>query len=162
MAISISILNLKLKSAATPAAFVLWVFFSSTVLSSTAWLSIVLPSMALPFIALADEPYKTRPDILSVEAKEHTGLIKSWNQLKRGHIEAVAELLEMHPSGDLYFLARDTELLYDMAKLATHGTSYGQIRLHYLNISLAESLSSNSYLHCRTQLQPYWLRSCRY
>src|SRR4051812_44416598 len=64
------------------------------------------------------ESYLERPDILNVTAQAHPELGADWEKLKRAHIEAVAQLLEMYPDREIYFLARDSELLYDMARLA--------------------------------------------
>lgn len=57
--------------------------------------------------------------------------------MKPAHIEAVAEILEMYPTHEIYFLARDAELLYDLAILATHDEPEKAKRIHLLNISRA-------------------------
>ncbi len=76
-----------------------------------------------------------RPDILSVESKQHNDLTPEWPKLRRGHLEAVAQLLEFYPDREIYFLARDSELLYDLAKVMTQGDASTSRRLHLLNVS---------------------------
>ncbi|MEO7161498.1 MAG: hypothetical protein ABI041_01135, partial [Bdellovibrionia bacterium] len=83
------------------------------------------------------ESYHSRPSILDVQAKSHPNLPKPWNLMKPAHLEAVAEILEMYPTHEIYFLARDAELLYDLAKLATQSEPEQSKRIHLLNISRA-------------------------
>ena len=65
------------------------------------------------------EPYSVRVPAELITPREHTGLAKEWESIKQGHLESVAQLLEMYPGQEIYFLARDGELLYDFAKIAT-------------------------------------------
>lgn len=76
-----------------------------------------------------------RPDILSVTPQQHNDLSPEWPKLRRAHLEAVAQLLELYPDREIYFLARDSELLYDLAKVMTRGNSKASKRLHLLNVS---------------------------
>lgn len=91
-----------------------------------------------PAISLASERYTERPNIADIVASEYD-LGEVWNRLKVGHIEAVAELLEMYPEHELYFLARDAELLYDLAKLAMTQKGDNPNRLHLINVSRANA-----------------------
>ena len=82
------------------------------------------------------ESYSQRPDVLKIKAQNHK-LGVDWNDLKASHFSFVAQLLAIYPKDvDLYFLARDSELLYDTARLATQNTPDAQ-RIHLLNISRA-------------------------
>ncbi len=87
------------------------------------------------------ELYTERPDILKVEARTHSDLPKAWESQKQGHLEAIAELFGMYPDPkqQIYFLARDAELLYDYAKLMTEVPEFSKFkdRIHLLNISRA-------------------------
>ncbi len=81
------------------------------------------------------ESYLDRPDILSMKAKrlQYTGL--DWQQLKHAHFSFIAFLLETYPANTkIYFLARDSEYLYDVARLVTQGTPDAN-RFHLLNVS---------------------------
>ncbi len=98
---------------------------------------ILIITLWLPLVCTAaGEPYSVRPSIETVEAVQHENLGKNWNRLKRAHLEAVAQLLEMHLDEEIYFLARDAELLHDLAKLETRGTD-AEKRVHLLNVSRA-------------------------
>ncbi|MFN7684257.1 MAG: hypothetical protein ACK5QT_02475 [Oligoflexia bacterium] len=87
------------------------------------------------------EPYSVRPDIRQVVPRAHPELGTSWERLKRGQIEAVAQLLELYPDHDIYFVARDAELLYDAALLAARDEPSLAARLHLLNVSRASAHS---------------------
>lgn len=79
------------------------------------------------------ESYLSRPSILTVSAQNHAELGASWPSLKKAHFAFVAQLLELYPDREIYFLARDSELLYDAAVLmATESTAK---RIHLLNVS---------------------------
>ena len=92
------------------------------------------------------ESYLGRPDILKTEGKEQN-LGESWNKLRDAHFTFVAELLEFYPNHHFYFLARDSEYLYDAARLATYGTKEAS-QIHLLNVSRANMRDVNikSYL----------------
>ncbi len=79
------------------------------------------------------ESYLNRPSILDLDL-ESTDI-----ELERAQFLFVAELLEFY-EGHLYFLARDSEYLQDIAKLVTTGTGE-QSRIHLLNVS-RKSVSS--------------------
>lgn len=81
------------------------------------------------------ESYDSRPDILSLPKSEALIIDDQWAQLRRAHFAFAALLLELYPKeSPLYFLARDSEYLYDAAKLATAGTDEAS-RVHLLNVS---------------------------
>ncbi len=81
---------------------------------------------------------------MSVEPQSHSkDLPSTWDSYKWAHLEAIAQYLELYPDFDLYFLARDAELLYDLAKLATQDQPEVQSRLHLLNISRANMKAEN-------------------
>ncbi|MCM2324228.1 MAG: hypothetical protein NDJ90_13305 [Oligoflexia bacterium] len=84
---------------------------------------------------LSYESYLIRPDILSVRPTAHPELGSQWAKIKRGHLEAVALLLESYPEEELYFLARDGEHLYDLAKAASKDDPALLKRLHLINLS---------------------------
>jgi hypothetical protein len=84
------------------------------------------------------EPYSIRPDITSIiEAKDHS-LGKEWADLKMAHLEMVSMILGVYPDREIYFLARDAELLYDTAKTLLKGTEDSK-RIHLLNVSRTSS-----------------------
>ena len=81
------------------------------------------------------ESYLTRPDILSIPAEKMVAADSNWAQIKAAHFSFVAFLLEAYPADTkIYFLARDSEHLYDVARLVTQGTPESK-RLHLLNVS---------------------------
>lgn len=92
------------------------------------------------------ESYLDRPEILSLTPTKHKTLGASWDKLKRAHVEIIAQLLELYPDQDLYFLARDSELLFDLATVLTKGE--GTRSIHLLNISRVNMRASDvlSYL----------------
>lgn len=82
------------------------------------------------------ESYLARPSISDVKSKRHE-LGREWTNLRDAHYVFVAELFELYPADThFYFLARDSELLFDVARLATHGTDAAK-RIHLLNVSRA-------------------------
>ncbi len=93
------------------------------------------------------ESYLNRPDILEVPSHEQS-LDLSEQKLKAAHFSFIAQLLETYPAEThLYFLARDSEYLYDVARLVTAGTS-DAARIHLINVSRANMRDPNlkSYL----------------
>jgi hypothetical protein len=80
------------------------------------------------------ESYLARPDVLQVPAKAQD-MGQAWVPLKAAHFSFIAELLSLYSSDtDLYFLARDSEHLYDVARLVTAGTPEAK-HIHLLNVS---------------------------
>ncbi len=88
------------------------------------------------------ESYLARTEISAVPARPHPELGQAWQRVKRGHFEVVAMLLEMYPDRELYFLARDAELLHDLATIEAQGDPELLKRLHLLNVSRANVGSS--------------------
>lgn len=101
---------------------------------------VILATAWCPTESLANwEHYSIRPNILqdSVKAIPHPELGPKWTDaLRPAHLEFVAQMLELYPNQELYFLARDSELLYDFANLMTAGTSDHK-RIHLINVSRA-------------------------
>lgn len=88
------------------------------------------------------ESHLDRPEILKLQAKPQD-LGKGWGSLKAAHFSFVAELLALYPPDThLYFLARDSEYLYDVARLVTEGTPEA-MRMHLLNVSRANMWDQN-------------------
>ncbi|MGZ6331148.1 MAG: hypothetical protein ACXWP5_00910 [Bdellovibrionota bacterium] len=97
-------------------------------------------SFLAPWVAWAEkgkENYADRPDIQKVRPRSHPELGKPWQLLERGHLEATALFLEMYPEHEIYFLARDSELLYDLIRKVTGKEPAIQSRFHLLNVSRA-------------------------
>ncbi|MBC7459078.1 MAG: hypothetical protein H7235_12410 [Bdellovibrionaceae bacterium] len=89
------------------------------------------------------ESYFDRPDILKIKAHSNFNLGKSWDSLKAAHFSFVAEVLAIYPADtEIYFLARDSELLYDVARLVSEGT-LDLNRIHLLNVSRANMRDKN-------------------
>lgn len=107
-------------------------FFASPVVWAQSSSTVPVSAFGLPEDV---ELYSSRPAILTLTAKAHPELGGEWAALKRGHTELVAMLLEMYPDREIYFLARDGELLYDYAKAATREEPATQKRLHLINVS---------------------------
>lgn len=78
------------------------------------------------------ESYLSRPDVLVQKSVNHEDLPKDWQDFKKGLLEAAAFFIEMYPNHEIYFLARDSEYLYDLVKLMHAGD---HARFHLLNIS---------------------------
>lgn len=92
------------------------------------------------------QAYSERPDILSVTPRNHGFGLEP--KIRRAHLEAAAQILELYPDREIYFLARDAELLYDTARILARSEPSILSRLHLLNISLAnvEDVNLRAYL----------------
>ena len=95
------------------------------------------PSMAAP----AQESYNDRPDIFQINP-QRTEFDANWESIKKAQLIFVAQLLELYPEKQLYFLARDGEYLFDLAQLATKGTSDFN-RIHLINVSRSNMRDRN-------------------
>lgn len=94
-------------------------------------------------IPVGYESYHSRPSILNV-LPEALPASEDWEKLKQAHLTMIAELLEVYPKDThLYFLARDSEHLYDVAKLVTQDTSDSS-RIHLLNVSRGNMRAANA------------------
>lgn len=81
------------------------------------------------------EAYSDRPDIRKLNALAMNGAPEIWVKLRSAHLAFVSFLLEQYPTQDIYFLARDSELLFDTAQLIGNGRD--KERVHLLNVSRA-------------------------
>ena len=83
------------------------------------------------------EHYSSRPSIQSVASVSHSDLFeKSWPTLKEAQLEFVAQILGLYPSDEIYFLARDSELFFDLSVLLMGVEDRTQLsRLHLANVS---------------------------
>jgi hypothetical protein len=85
----------------------------------------------------------SRPDIigpdgsLTITPREHPEFNADWRRLRESHLDLVAQLLELYPDETLYFLARDSELLYDAAQFLLRDNPSARTRIRILNISRA-------------------------
>jgi hypothetical protein len=70
-----------------------------------------------------------------------------WEKIKAGQLATLAQLLEIYPKHEIYFLARDAEYIYDLAQLLVTDPEERK-RLHPLNVSRISRESSDlrSYL----------------
>jgi hypothetical protein len=88
------------------------------------------------------ETYGERPDIFSVKSSPHK-LGGFWDRAKPAQFSFVAQLLALTPPETLlYFIGRDSEYLYDIARLVTKGTPDFE-RIHLINISRSNVKDSN-------------------
>lgn len=86
--------------------------------------------------------YLSRPKIESLVAQDHSGLDGFWNdRFKKAHFFFAATLMEFYKDQNIYFLARDSELVYDAALLIKGEQSND--RLHLINVSRANMGHSN-------------------
>ncbi len=90
-------------------------------------------------LAASIELYSERPEVSRLTPKKHSELGASWKKIRRGLLEMTAMLLEIYPDHEIYFLARDGESQYDLARLLDPKNP----KLHLVNIS---SLIMNSEL----------------
>lgn len=138
----------------------IWSMFSihkTSVPSSVAMRLIVI---SLCFIAFSgrgegEKPY-VRTEIEDIAPKPHENIdimgIK-WDNMRKAHVEAVAAMVNIYPNQDIYFLARDAEYMYDMAKLLVPDQAS---RFHLINVSRLhiEPLSG-----CETNLKEYLVQN---
>ena len=117
--------------------------------SKSAQLSVYLLFVCLSALAKAQEipkgweSYLSRPDILKMPAISENLKNQMEPNMKAAHFSMVAELLSLYPPDThIYFLARDSEHLYDVARLVTEGTSRAE-NMHLLNISRANMSDQN-------------------
>ena len=91
------------------------------------------------------EYYSARPTIQAVPAVSHPDLSeKTWPLLKRAQLEFVAEILGLYPDQEIYFLARDSELIYDLSVLLMEVEDRAQLgRLHLINVSRANLVADH-------------------
>lgn len=83
------------------------------------------------FSSLKLESYFSRPSIENLEAKPMLMVDERYQRLKTSSILFVSYLLAQYPDFEFYFLARDGEIFYDIAKALYPNHS----KLHLLNVS---------------------------
>jgi hypothetical protein len=104
---------------------------------------VVIAALTFAAVRADDEAYVVRPDILQVtpQSKEFSPI---WTALKAAHFSFVAELLAFYPQdAHFYFLARDSEYIYDVARLVTAGRPEWASRFHLINVSRANMRDEN-------------------
>ncbi len=74
-------------------------------------------------------------DILSVASKVHDDLDPRWGRVKAALPDTLAMLTEVYSDSEIYFLARDGEILYDYARSVLGPNSPEGRRIHLINIS---------------------------
>lgn len=85
-----------------------------------------------------EESYEVRPDIRTVPAQALAKSDPIWTNARRGLVETLAMILEMYRDHEIYFLARDGEALYDLARLlAKDDPTIMFSRIHLINVSRA-------------------------
>lgn len=90
--------------------------------------------------AAGEIPYSGRPGIDSVSALSYADAGKnpphqSWEKVKKSFAAFTAELLATYPEQQFYFLARDSEYLYDTAQVLLDKKPALRKRLHLLPLS---------------------------
>ncbi|MBF0314767.1 MAG: hypothetical protein HQK50_08875 [Oligoflexia bacterium] len=81
--------------------------------------------------------YLSRAEIDTLAATKETpaSLGSAWSGLLAGHLEFIAQIYGLYPTGPIYFLARDSEYLYDMMKLALKDNPQEAKRIKLLNVN---------------------------
>ncbi|MEK6544879.1 MAG: hypothetical protein AABZ44_10635, partial [Elusimicrobiota bacterium] len=77
-----------------------------------------------------------RPDVLSLPAQLLPENDPNWDNSKTAKLEALAEILELYPDYQIYFLARDAEYLHDLARVLLEDSADAK-RVHVVNVSRA-------------------------
>lgn len=85
--------------------------------------------------------YNVRPSVDQVRPQEHNNFGPEWESFKDAIMRSSAQVFEMYPDHELYFLARDGEFFYDFLKLA--GQDHPDIlkRIHIINVSSRSIMS---------------------
>lgn len=81
-----------------------------------------------------------RPDVLSLSPAPVEADF-NWAAFRKAQFVFVAQMLELYPTQELLFLARDSEYLYDVARLVTSGTPDAN-RIHLVNVSRSNMQSA--------------------
>lgn len=107
--------------------------------------SLTLTTLLVPVLSFSAY-YDERPDIFNVQAKDHDSIsnpaIEMWQMSARGQMLFLAQILTFFPMHEYYFLARDIEYTYDMAKVLLRGVPEVNRSLHLVPISTALSESA--------------------
>ncbi len=80
------------------------------------------------------ESYVERPNILSLNSKLAPSDIE-WENIKLAQLNLIAQMIELYPNEEIYFLARDAEYIYDLANVLLQEDPVTLRRIHLLNIS---------------------------
>lgn len=95
---------------------------------------LVLSSSLAKSIDLNAEVYSDRPNILKMNTQP-SNMGEEWEKLKLAQMTFVAFLFEVYRGHDIYFLARDSEHLYDLAILASELGYFEKDKIHLINVS---------------------------
>lgn len=107
-----------------------------------AFVAVGIFAKAAPAIPEGWESYLSRPDVLSM-TPQNAEIKESDTNLIKAHFSFIAFLLEAYPADTkIYFLARDSENLFDVARLVTKGTADAN-RFHLLNVSRGNMHDAN-------------------
>ncbi len=95
-------------------------------------------------------PHYNRPRIEAVASRPLPAEVmpSRWQQNREGMLRFLAEMMAFYPTENLYFMARDGEYLYDMARILFRNEPQVLARFHLLNVSRVsmESDHLNEYL----------------
>jgi|GEM_PF-1178026 len=80
------------------------------------------------------EFFTARNSILEVKGKAHA-LGGNWGKIKEAQLEFLAQIIEMYPQHEVYFLARDAEFLYDLLALMLKDDPEKIKHFHFINVS---------------------------
>ena len=98
----------------------------------------------LPLCA-ANQSYQSRPKVEEVPNLSFKEPPPNWGKTLAGLHRAVIELVAFYPNRDIYFLARDGEFLYDMAKSVFTDSPAVLKKLHLINVSRKNMNSEKLY-----------------
>lgn len=87
------------------------------------------------------QSYEDRPSIFEI-ASEPSYFDDNWESIKKAQLIFIAQILELYPNKQLYFLARDGEYLFDLAQLVTENSRDAE-RIHLINVSRANMRERN-------------------
>lgn len=76
-----------------------------------------------------------RPHITDVSAAPMNSPPPLWGKVKDGSVAFIAELVSLYPNAEFYFLARDSEYIYDMAEVLSKGEKDLIGKFHLLHTS---------------------------
>lgn len=85
--------------------------------------------------------YSGREQIENIQPVQHE-LSPLWPSMVNGQILFVTEILHLYKDHEIYFLARDSEYLYDMARWFLKEKGQAVDRLHLINVSSKSMKSS--------------------
>ncbi len=80
------------------------------------------------------ESYHDRPSIMAINPRTHQ-LGSTWENFKWTLIDAISMFLEIYPDREIYFVARDSEYLFDFAQLMLNDSLQRRKKIHLINVS---------------------------